>query len=93
MAQGSASQEKSGTSRFIYFFFGELFSFFWLNLIHFCNNNKKKKISIICDNSDPQTLRYQADIPFVNTKFGVLFGVDCINDKARNFNGDISQVI
>ena len=33
-------------------------------------------------------------MPLVNTKFGVMFGADCnSNDKLKNFNGEISQVI
>ena len=50
-------------------------------------------VSIICDDVPAQNLQYEGDIPFVNSKFGVNFGIDCVNDRARKLNGDLSQIV
>lgn len=47
---------------------------------------------LTCDDGQAQSLQYDGEIPFINTKHGVVFGLDCTNDKGKRFNGDISQV-
>lgn len=52
-------------------------------------------VTMTCgESSQPVTLQYDSDIPFVNTKkYGVIFGRDCVDDRTpRRFNGDLSQV-
>jgi len=52
----------------------------------------RNQLLLTCDDGQSQTLQYDADIPFVNTKHGIVFGLDCANDKGKKFVGDLSQV-
>lgn len=52
-----------------------------------------QKVFLTCDDGQTQSLQYDVDIPFINSKHGVVFGLDCANDKGKRFSGDLSQVI
>ena len=50
------------------------------------------QVTVTC-NDLTSTLVYDAgDIPFVNTRYGLKIGVDCVNEKGRKYAGDIANV-
>jgi hypothetical protein len=39
-----------------------------------------------------QNLNFEQEIPFINTRYGLVFGNDCVNEKVKRFNGELSEV-
>jgi hypothetical protein len=53
---------------------------------------RNQQVTFNCDKGLPQTLQYETDIPFVNTKYGVRFGSEDANPALKPFIGDLSVI-
>lgn len=38
------------------------------------------------------SLNFEQDIPFINTRYGLTLGGDCLSERGRGFNGELSEV-
>ena len=52
----------------------------------------RSQLVFSCDDSTSSTLQYEIDIPFVNTNKGVVFASDCVNNRGKEFIGELSQI-